>query len=37
MDFEELPTRARLEQYEKQVQDLVEGHRFWTKSCRLIS
>ena len=27
MDLEELPTRARLEQYEKQAQDLVEGHK----------
>lgn len=27
MDLKELPTLARLEQYEKQAQDLVEGHR----------
>jgi len=27
MNLKELPTLARLEQYEKQVQDLVEGHR----------
>jgi ankyrin repeat protein len=27
MKFNELPTRARLEQYEKQAQDLVESHR----------
>jgi len=27
MHFKELPTLARLEQYEKQAQDLVEGHK----------
>ena len=27
MDLKELPTLARLEQYEKQAQDLVEGHK----------
>lgn len=27
MNIEELPTLARLEQYEKQAQDLFEGHQ----------